>query len=177
MSGYQNPQGHAAALSASRQQESTRQQLSDLLKALDFDPVADPAAEDTSTLLPIISNLYPISQDRAVVLILSPVMQEWITPTASRPLIVNGHMHSSEEEIRQSPLSFVCAKLVDSIPPRTSSQPAGSRGIFAVRWFCGQHTDFHDYGPHLSDYDAHPPVRHLTDFVPYSLCPRLRIVK
>lgn len=67
-------------------------------------------------------------------------------------------MYSREEETRQSPLSYFCAKLVDSIlPPKMTMQSAKSRGIFAVQWFCGQHTNFYDYGPGMSDYDAHPP--------------------
>ena len=175
MSGYQNPQGHAAAPSASPEQATSRHWLNNLLWALRFDRAVDPAATDTSTLLGIISHLSSDSQDRAVALIKSSVMQEWITSPVSRPLVINGHMYSSEEEIRQSPLSFFCAKLVDSIPLRTSSQSAGSRGIFVVRWFCGQHTDFHDYGPDLSDFDAHPPVRTF-QACSYHFTPRLRIL-
>ena len=158
---YQTPRGRSPSPGASQQQEASRQRLSDLFKALDF--VANTAAKDASALQHIVGNLSSGSQDRAVALITSPVMQKWLTSTVSLPLVVNGHMYSSEEEIRQSPLSFVCAKLIDSIPPRTSAQPAGSRGIFAVQWFCGQHTNFHDYGPDLSDYDAHPPVRHFSE--------------
>ena len=175
--GYQTPRGRSPSPGTSQQQETSRQRLSDHLKALDFDVVADTAAKDASALQHIVGNLSSGSQDRAVALIASPVMQEWMTSTVSLPLVVNGHMYSSEEEIRQSPLSFVCAKLIDSIPPRTSSQPAGSRGIFAVQWFCGQHTDFHDYGPALSDYDAHPPVRHPSDWFPTIFTPRVRILK
>ena len=173
MSGYQNPQGHAAAPNASLEQAASRVWLNHLLWAIGFYRIADPAAKDTSTLLHVISNLSTGSQDRAVALINSPVMQEWMTSTVSRPLLVNGHMHSSEEEIRQSPLSFFCAKLVDSILPRTSSQPAGD--CFVVRWFCGQHTDFRDYGPDLSDFDAHPPVRTFRA-CSYPFTPRVRIL-
>ena len=170
--GYQTPRGRSPSPGASQQQEASRQRLSDLLKALDFDLVADTAAKDASALQHIGGNLSSGSQDRAVALITSPVIQEWMTSTVSLPLVVNGHMYSSEEEIRQSPLSFFCAKLVDSIPFRTSSQPAGSRDIFAVRWFCGQHTNFHDYGPDSSDYDAHPPVGHLSDLFPTIFLPQ-----
>ena len=170
--GYQTPRGRSPSPCAIQQQETSRQRLIDLLKALDIDLIADMAARDASALKHVVGNLSSGSQDRAVALITSPVMQEWMTSTVSLPLIVNGHMYSSEEEIRQSPLSFVCAKLIDSIPPRTSSRSAGSRSIFAVRWFCGQHTNFHDYGPDLSDYDAHPPVRHLSDLFPFLLLPK-----
>ena len=169
--GYQTPRGRSPSPGASQQQETSRQRLSDFLKVLDFDLVADTAAKDASALQHIGGNLSSGSQDRAVALITSPVIQEWMTSIVSLPLVVNGHMYSSEEEIRQSPLSFFCAKLVDSIPSRTSSQPAGSRDIFAVRWFCGQHTNFHDYGPDSSDYDAHPPVGHLSDLFPTIFLP------
>ena len=172
--GYQTPRGRSPFPSAIQRQETSRQRLGNLLKALDFDLRADTAAKDASALQHIVSNLSSGSQDRTVALITSSVMQEWMTSTVSLPLIVNGHMYSSEEEIRQSPLSFVCAKLIHSIPSSTSSQLAESRSIFAVGWFCGQHTDFHDYGPDSSDYDAHPPVGHLSDsdLFPFLLFPK-----
>ena len=156
--GYRTPRGRSPSPSASQDQEKFRQRLGDLLRALSFDRVANTAAQDASTLLHIVDNLSFGSQDRAVALITSPVMQKWLTSTVSLPLIVNGHMFSSEGEIRQSPLSYFCAKLINSIlPSRTSLQAAKNRGVFAVNWFCGQHTNFNDYGPGMSDYDAHPP--------------------
>ena len=156
--GYQTPRGRSPSPGASQDQERSRKRLSDLLKALAFDCAAETAAKDASVLLHIVSNLSVGSQDRAVTLIKSPAVQQWLTSTVSLPLLVNGQMYSSEDEIRQSPLSYFCAKLADSIfPPRTSSRPANNRGVFAVEWFCGQHTDYYDYGPGLSDYDAHPP--------------------
>ena len=170
--GSRTPRGRSPSPGTSQQQEASRQRLRDLLQALDFNIIADTAAKDASTLQHMVDNLSSGSQHRVVALITSPVMQEWMTSTVSRQLVVNGHMYSSEEEIRQSPLSFFCAKLVDSIPPRTSSQPAASRGIFAVRWFCGQHTNFHDYGPDLTDYDAHPPVRHFSELLPTLFLPK-----
>lgn len=156
--GYRTPRGHSPFPGASQDQEQSRQRLGNLLRALNFDPIPNTAAQDTSTLLHIVGNLSFGSQDRAVALITSPVMQRWLTSTVSLPLIVNGHMFSSEGEIRQSPLSYFCAKLINSIlPSKTSLQAAKNRGVFAVNWFCGQHTNFNDYGPGISDYDAHPP--------------------
>ena len=159
LDGYRTPRGRSPSPGVSHQdQEKDRQRLGDLLRALNFDRLAETAAKDASTLLHIVGNLSFGSQDRAVALITSPVMQKWLTSTVSLPLIVNGQMFSSEGEIRQSPLSYFCAKLIDSVlPSRTSMQAAKNRGIFAVNWFCGQHTNFNDYGPGRSDYDAHPP--------------------
>ena len=156
--GHRTPRGRSPSPGASQDQERSHQRLGNLLRALNFDPIPKTAAQDTSTLLHIVGNLSFGSQDRAVALITSSVMQKWLTSTVSLPLIVNGHMFSSEGEIRQSPLSYFCAKLINSIlPSRTSLQAAKNRGVFAVNWFCGQHTNFNDYGPGMSDYDAHPP--------------------
>ena len=166
MSSSQDSQRDAAALSAYTDQTRSHYWLENLLGALRFDCEADPAAEDTSPLLRVIWDLSSGSENRAVALIMSPVMQQWITSTESFPLVVNGHMLANVEEIRQSPLSFFCAKLVENILLKASSQPAEGHDIFAVRWFCGQHTDFSDQGPTLPDYHAHPPVRHFADLLP-----------
>ena len=156
--GYQNHRGRALSAGAGQDQEKSRRKLGDLLESFGFDCVADAAAKDASILLHILSNLSSGSQDRAVALITSPIMQNWLTSTISLPLIVNGQMFSNDGETRQSPLSYFCAKLVDNIlPPSTSSQTLKNRTVFAVRWFCGQHTDCCDYGLGLTDYEAHPP--------------------
>lgn len=156
--GYQTPRGRSPSPDAGQDRLRSRQRLSDLLEALSSHCVTDIAEEDASILLNVIGNLSFGSQDRAAALIMSPVLQQWLTSTVSSPLIANGQMYSSEEETRQSPLSYFCAKLVDSISPsKMTMRSAESRGIFAVQWFCGQHTNFYDYGPGMSDYDAHPP--------------------
>ena len=156
--GYQTPRGRSPSPGAGQGRSRSRQRLGDLLEALSSHCVTDTAEEDASILLNVIGSLSFGSQDRAAALIMSPVLQQWLTSTVSSPLIVNGQMYSSEEETRQSPLSYFCAKLVDSIlPPKMTMRSAESRGIFAVQWFCGQHTNFYDYGPGMSDYDAHPP--------------------
>ncbi|KAF6230427.1 hypothetical protein HO133_004769 [Letharia lupina] len=156
--GYQTPRGRSPSPGAIRNQERSRQRLKDLLNIFEVDGETDTAAKDASILLHIVGNLSSGSQDRTVALITSPVIQKWLTSTVSLPLIVNGQMFSSEGETRQSPLSYFCTKLVDSIlPPSTSSQTSRNRTVFAVRWFCGQHTNCYDYGPGLTDYEAHPP--------------------
>ncbi len=156
--GYQTPRDRSPFPGADQNQERIRRRLGDLLRVFRVDGEAETATRDASILLHIVDNLSSGSQDRAVALISSPVLQEWLTSTISLSLIVNGQMFSSEEEIRQSPLSYFCAKLVDSIlPPSTSSQTPKFRAVFVLRWFCGEHTNFYDYGPGKTDYDAHPP--------------------
>ena len=156
--GYQTPRGRSPSPGASWAHERSRQRLGDLLKIFQADGEVDAAASDSSILLDIVHTLSSGSQDRAVSLITSPVMQAWMMGTVSLPLLVNGHMFSSDGETRQSPLSYFCAKLVDSIlPVSTSSRLLKNRTVFAVRWFCGQHTNPYDYGPGATDYDAHPP--------------------
>lgn len=156
--GYQTPRSRSPSPGAIRNQERSRQRLGDLLEIFNVDGEIDTAAEDVSILLHIISSLSSGSQDRAVALITSPILQTWLTSAVSLPLLVNGHMFSSDGEARQSPLSYFCAKLVDSIlPPTTSSQTSKNRTVFAVRWFCGQHTNMYNYGPGVTDYEAHPP--------------------
>ena len=157
--GYQTPRRRSPSPRAMENQDKSRKRLDDFLKILNVDiGEVDPAAEDASIILRIISSLSSGSQDRAVALIMSPTMQTWLTSAVSLPLLVNGHMFSTEGETRQSPLSYCCAKLVDSIVPRNASSQTGTnRTVFAVRWFCGQHTNMYDYGPGMTDYDAHPP--------------------
>ena len=156
--GDQTPRGRSPSPGGIRNQERSRQRLGDVLNLLDPDCAADIAAKDTSILLHTVGNLSSSSQDRVVALITSTVTQNWFTSTVSLPLIVNGHMYSGEDGIRQSPLSYFCAKLVDSVaPPRTSSVSPKNHGVFAVRWFCGQHANPYDYGTGTTDYDAHPP--------------------
>ncbi|KAL8980794.1 MAG: hypothetical protein Q9205_004223, partial [Flavoplaca limonia] len=126
-------------------------QLKRLLGELDIDQDKDVASTDTSTQLRLINTLSIASQDRAVALIMSPRLQAWLTSTSSAMMLVNGHMFSNEDEARQSPLSFFCAKLIDDVLN-------GSRrfdGIvdhsnIGIRWFCGLHTDMR------RDMDAHP---------------------
>ena len=157
--GYQTPQGRSPSPRAMENQDRSRKRLDDLLEILNLDSgEVDTAAEDASCILRVIHSLSSGSQDRAVALIMSQTMQTWLTSAVSLPLLVNGHMFSAEGETRQSPLSYLCAKLVDSIVPHnTSSQTRTNRTVFAVRWFCGQHTNMYDYGPGMTDYEAHPP--------------------
>lgn len=154
---YQTSRSRSPSPSASLQQEQSRERLNDVLRDLNVDHDIDIASADTSDLLHIIHTLTTSSQDRAVALITSPAMQEWLTSTVSSCLQVNGQMFSNEAETRQSPFSYFCAKLVHSILPSGSKfRKLGKHTIFAVRWFCGQHSNSRNYGPGATDYDAHP---------------------
>lgn len=154
---HQTSRSRSPSPNANLHQGQSRQRLNDLLCNLNVDPDTDIASVDTSSLLRIIHTLTISSQDRAVALITSSAMQEWLTSTASSCLQVNGQMFSDEAETRQSPLSYFCAKLVHSILPSGSKVfEMGKHTIFAVRWFCGQHSNSRNYGPGATDFDAHP---------------------
>ncbi|MCJ1382835.1 hypothetical protein MMC17_005948 [Xylographa soralifera] len=133
-----------------RYTNATDTQIERLHRALDVDPDVNVAAEDVLDLLRLGGTLSLPSQDRSVALMQSPRLQNWVTCPTSSVLLVNGHMFSSTSETRQSPLSFVCAKLVDVLLPKRGAKLANRNSILAVNWFCGQHTD---YG---IDPDAHP---------------------
>ncbi|KAL8894995.1 MAG: hypothetical protein Q9192_003908 [Flavoplaca navasiana] len=126
-------------------------QLKKLLGKLDIDQEKDVALTDTSTQLRLVHTLSIASQDRAVALIMSPRLQAWLTNTSSAMMLVNGHMFSNEDEARQSPLSFLCAKLIDDVLNRSRrSDSMVNHSNIGIRWFCGLHTDIR------RDPDAHP---------------------
>ncbi|KAL8857163.1 MAG: hypothetical protein Q9178_006218 [Gyalolechia marmorata] len=125
--------------------------LKTLLGKLEIDEEKDVASTDTSTQLRLIHTLSIASQDRAVALIMSPRLQAWLTNTSSAMMLVNGHMFSNEDEARQSPLSFLCAKLIDDVLNRSRrSDGMVDHSNVGIRWFCGLHTDMR------RDPDAHP---------------------
>ncbi|KAL9040168.1 MAG: hypothetical protein Q9180_002080 [Flavoplaca navasiana] len=126
-------------------------QLKSLLRKLDIDQEKDVASTDTSSQLRLVHTLSVASQDRAVALIMSPRLQAWLTDTSSAMMLVNGHMFSNEDEARQSPLSFLCAKLIDDVLNRLRrSDSIVNHSNIGLRWFCGLHTDIRE------DPDAHP---------------------
>lgn len=121
--------------------EGDRQQLHALLGKLNVDE-ADLANSDAIQEFRLRSVLSLESQERAVALIKSPQIANWVTSTTSAVLHVNGQMLSSEHEARQSSLSFVCAKVAASVimQNRTSSKKAINPPV-VLRWFCSQHTN------------------------------------
>lgn len=64
----------------------------------------------------------------------SPKVHAWIKVPESSILFVNGN-----ETSRQSPLSFVCAKLLDTIQSTTNMNQRASSSVSAHGFFCGQH--------------------------------------
>ena len=67
----------------------------------------------------------------------------WITTEGSCALFVNGN--AADASVNQSPLSFVCAKLVDSIQPIDQETRDGAFSeTLALSFFCGQHRSFED---------------------------------
>lgn len=131
--------------------DETRKQLKTLLSKLDIDGERDVASVDTVSQLRLIHTLSLPSQDRAVALIMSPHLQTWLTGASSSIILVNGQMFSNEDEARQSPLSYFCAKLIDSVL-NGSRRPVVDAPYqhLGVRWFCGLHTNVQ------TDADAHP---------------------
>ena len=97
--------------------------------------------EDIKAILRIAWGLPRTAQDRAVSLMQSPKLHAWIKATSSSALFANGNYDPS---VRQSPLSFVCAKLVDSIYPATEGAQQKANGIIAHAFFCGQHLSSKD---------------------------------
>ena len=130
--------------------ERKRQQLHALLCKLNVDH--ELADTDTNQQVRLIYILSRESQDRAVALINSPQMHLWLTSTTSSVLHINGQMFFNEHEARQSPLSYTCAKFIDSVLAQVKhAQTSTINPTIVVRWFCGQHTNVR------TDYDAHPP--------------------
>jgi hypothetical protein len=91
---------------------------------------------DIKSMLRIAWTLPKVTQDRAVSLMQSPKLHAWIKSPESSILFVNGNYDASA---RQSPLSFVCAKLMDSVKHSSNGESQDSSGIFTHAFFCGLH--------------------------------------
>ena len=145
-------QGLSLSLQTAFVPEQSRRQLQVLLGHIDSNTDENILARDVSVQLNLIYSLSLPSQDRAVALIMSLRVQEWLTSTSSCAMLINGQMFASEYEARQSPLSYFCAKLVDGILARPTEIDQETRSpVIVVSWFCGQHTNIQE------DFDAHPP--------------------
>ena len=112
-------------------------------KVIDYLDCAESMIQDDILILLRIGWKFPrAAQDRAVSLMQSSTLHTWITSSESAALLVNGNYNTSA---RQSPLSFVCAKLMDSVRPASSQDARHERnGIIALAFFCGQHLDSKD---------------------------------
>lgn len=146
-----NAPSRSPSPSAALEPQKLRQQLNGLLSKLCVDHQTDVVATDIFNQLNLVYTLSLASQDRVAASITSPHLQTWLTSPSSSILHVNGQMFSNEHEARQSPLSFFCAKLVDSILVRyQSSEGKIGNPVIAICWFCGQHTNMR------TDYNADP---------------------
>lgn len=84
----------------------------------------------------------PLSaQDRAVHLMQSEELQTWLTSAEPSTLFINGNYDASAQ---QSPMSYVCSKLMDSICPSPEGMRPRYSSILAQAFFCGQHADAED---------------------------------
>ena len=68
-------------------------------------------------------------------------LHAWLISTQPSALFVNGNHDASA---RQSPISYVCAKLMDSICTRATGMRPRYPLILAQAFFCGQHIDLED---------------------------------
>lgn len=108
-----------------------------MLALLDFDIELLP--NDVETNLRDVWTLSLSAQDRAVTAMGSPQLHSWLTHTQPSALLINGNHGASA---RQSPLSYICSKLIDSM----CSSVGHSRypSIIACAFFCDQHMDADD---------------------------------
>ena len=111
--------------------------LEQVLTLLDFDIELLP--NDVESTLRNVWTLPLSAQDRAATMMASPQLHTWLTTPQPSALFINGNHDASA---RQSPLSYICSKLIDSM----SSSVGGSRhpSILACAFFCGQHMDLDD---------------------------------
>ena len=115
-----------------------------VLATLDFDIELLP--NDIEANLHHVWTLPLSAQDRAVTLMESEKLHTWLTTTSPSALFVNGNHDAAA---RQSPLTYVCTKLIDTICSRAAGTSARHSSILAQVFFCGQHLDIEDtaFGP------------------------------
>jgi hypothetical protein len=81
-------------------------------------------------------------QDRAVYVMQSAVLQLWLQETTSSALLINGGAYSSD---LRSPLSFVSAKLANSLREARKQSPSNmDPKIVDLHFFCGEHSNWRD---------------------------------
>ncbi|KAF9639965.1 hypothetical protein BFW01_g11771 [Lasiodiplodia theobromae] len=112
--------------------EELRQKLLSRLKYDPQSPGADVAANYT-----LAARLRWDDQERSLYVIRSPKLASWATSTKSTALVVHGNSRTVK---RQSPLSFVCARLVHSLDQiRQKSDDPTTQKVVALHFFCGEH--------------------------------------
>ena len=75
------------------------------------------------------------AQDRAITLMESHRLHTWLTDTQASALFVNGNHDPSA---RQSPISYVCSKLMESLCNHTADLHPKCSSLLAQGFFCGQ---------------------------------------
>ena len=110
-----------------------------LLAALDFEVANLQNAIDSN--LRYVWTLPLSAQDRAVTLMESQRLHTWLTSTQSSALFVNGNHDAS---VRQSPISYVCTKLMDSVYIWAPDVHPRYPSIFAQAFFCGHYKYLED---------------------------------
>ena len=108
-----------------------------VLALLDFDIELLP--NDVESMLQSVWRLPISAQDRAVTIMGSSQFHNWLTNAQPSALFINGNHDASA---RQSPLSYICSKLIDSIFSCVGRSMYPS--ILAFAFFCGQHMDADD---------------------------------
>ena len=111
--------------------------LEHVLALVDFDIELLP--NDVESTLQNVWTLPLPAQDRAATIIASPQLRTWLTTPQPSALFINGNHDASA---RQSPLSYVCGKLIDSMS--SPVEGSGHPWILACAFFCGQHMDLDD---------------------------------
>ena len=106
-----------------------------------FDCKVDSLPQDVKANLQNIWTLPQSAQNRAVSLMESQRLHTWLTSTEPSALFVNGNHDASA---RNSPVSYVCSKLIDSICPCAEGTRFMHPSILGQAFFCGQHLDFED---------------------------------
>lgn len=111
--------------------------VNQVLKSLSYE--SDVPSRDVQSCLRLAGTLSLDDQNRAVALIRSSSLHRWLTSPSSANLLLNGN----SKVVRRSPVSFVCAKLADSL--RTKGP------LIGIRFFVGEHVN------QSRDPDASPP--------------------
>lgn len=98
---------------------------------------------DMRANLRLVLSLSLEEQDQAVCMMQSTQLQAWLRTPNSSILLVDGRLHGSGGQ--RTPLSFVCAKLANSLRQARHSAASPSESmIINLYFFCGEHRDWRD---------------------------------
>lgn len=106
----------------------------DVLARLEYR--VEPRSHDIEASLHHIWTMPRSSQDRAMSLIESHQLHTWLASRKSSALFVNGNHDASAQ---QSPLTYVCARLVDTIYRSTAGRYSRYSLVLKQTFFCGLH--------------------------------------